>query len=87
MNNKITNDRGYIAPELSEGKKCGLFIYLFFFFFLVLDFLIFFFFMVDVFLFFFVCFSFSIKSDIYAVGCTLYYMMTGANISFFFFVS
>jgi serine/threonine protein kinase len=30
--------------------------------------------------FFFYQSSYSIKSDIYAVGCTLYYMITGINI-------
>jgi serine/threonine protein kinase len=53
-----------MAPELSEGKECESFFYISLFF-------------IFYFLFFF---SFSVKSDIYAVGCTLYYIMSGINI-------
>jgi serine/threonine protein kinase len=52
-----------MAPELSEGKECVSF---FSFIYICL-------------FFFFLFFSFSEKSDVYAVGCTLYYMMTGIN--------
>jgi serine/threonine protein kinase len=37
-------------------------------------------------IFFLFFFSFSVKTDIYAVGCALYYMMTGINIIFLLFI-